>query len=109
MSKMVELAHTLKSELERNNTNAFGEILHENWLLKKSLTRGISTTEIDDWYAKAIDVGATGGKVLGAGAGGFLMLTAPKELHQFIKSTLHMLRPIDVNFEPQGSRIIFYH
>jgi len=109
MSKMVELAHTLKSELERNNANVFGEILHENWLLKKSLTRGISTSEIDDWYAKAIDIGATGGKVLGAGAGGFLMLTAPKELHQLIKSVLRMLRSIDVKFEPQGSRIIFYH
>ncbi len=109
MSKMVELTHTLKSELERNNIHAFGEILHENWLLKKSLTKGISTAEIDDWYSKAMQAGATGGKILGAGAGGFLMLTAPTEKHQGIKHALTGLRPIDVKFEPLGSRIIFYH
>jgi D-glycero-alpha-D-manno-heptose-7-phosphate kinase len=109
MSKMVELTHTLKSELERNNMHAFGEILHENWLLKKSLTKGISTHEIDDWYSKAIQAGATGGKILGAGAGGFLMLTAPAEKHPCIKKALAGLRPVDVKFEPLGSRIIFYH
>lgn len=109
LSKMVELTHTLKAELERNNTDAFGSLLHENWLLKKNLTKGISTTEIDDWYAKAMQAGATGGKILGAGAGGFLMLTAPVEKHASIKQTLSALRPVDVKFEPQGSRIIFYH
>jgi D-glycero-alpha-D-manno-heptose-7-phosphate kinase len=109
MSKMVALTHQLKEELERNNVHAFGEILHENWMLKKSLTKGISSAEIDDWYNTALKAGATGGKILGAGAGGFLMLTAPKEKHPAIKLALKALRAIDVKFEPQGSRIIFYH
>jgi D-glycero-alpha-D-manno-heptose-7-phosphate kinase len=109
MSKMVALTHQLKAELERNNIHAFGEILHENWLLKKSLTKDISSAEIDDWYNTARQVGATGGKILGAGAGGFLMLTAPTEKHPAIKQALKALRAIDVKFEPQGSRIIFYH
>jgi D-glycero-alpha-D-manno-heptose-7-phosphate kinase len=109
MSQMVRLAYDLKAELERNNTTVFGEILHENWLLKKKLTQGISTAEIDDWYSKALNAGAIGGKILGAGAGGFLMLTAPVEKHERIKQALRGLRHINVKFEPHGSRIIFYH
>lgn len=109
MTKMVALTHQLKAELERNNVTAFGEILHENWLLKKSLTKGISSAEIDDWYNSALQAGATGGKILGAGAGGFLMVTAPVDRHPAIKQALRALRAIDVKFEPQGSRIIFYH
>lgn len=109
MTRMVELTYVLHAELQKNNPDAFGEILHENWLLKKSITSGISSAEIDDWYTKARNAGATGGKILGAGAGGFLMLTAPVEKHEQIKQALHGLRPIDVGFESMGSRIIFYH
>ena len=105
---MVALTHQLKAELEQNNVHAFGQILHENWMLKKSLTKGISSAEIDDCYNIALQVGATGGKILGAGAGGFLMLTAPTEKHPAIKQALNPLISIDVRFESQGSRIIFY-
>jgi D-glycero-alpha-D-manno-heptose-7-phosphate kinase len=107
--KMVRLAYDMRDELQKNNVDSFGEILHENWELKKSITNGISTSSIDDWYAAARKAGATGGKILGAGAGGFLMLYAPKERHEAIKSALHILRPIPIGFEPLGSRIIFYH
>lgn len=107
--RMVDMAYDLRDELQRNNINAFGEILHENWVLKKSLTDGISTSFIDDWYDAARKAGAIGGKILGAGAGGFLMVYAPKERHQAIKFALPGLRPIPIAFEPLGSRIIFYH
>lgn len=109
MLRMVELAHVMRDELHRNNVSAFGEILHENWMLKKSITSGVSTAEIDGWYEAARQAGATGGKILGAGAGGFLLLYAPPDSHEAIKSALHMLRPIKMGFEPLGSRIIFYH
>jgi D-glycero-alpha-D-manno-heptose-7-phosphate kinase len=109
MQRMVELAYTMRDELQKNNASSFGEILHENWQLKKSLTAGISNSDIDDWYEIALRAGATGGKLLGAGAGGFLMLYAPKERHEAIASALNMLRRIDIGFEPLGSRIIFYH
>jgi D-glycero-alpha-D-manno-heptose-7-phosphate kinase len=109
MVRMVALAYQLREELHRNNVAAFGEILHENWMLKKSMVSGVSTTEIDEWYRLARAAGATGGKILGAGAGGFLMLYAPREQHERIKSALHMLRHIPIGFEPLGSRIIFYH
>ncbi len=107
--KMVGLAYVMRDEIQRNNIDAFGEILHENWMLKKSITSGISTAEIDNWYQLARSAGATGGKILGAGAGGFLMLTAPFEKHMAIRSALGMLREINIQFEPFGSKIIFYH
>lgn len=109
MRKMVALAEQMKSELQRNRAGAFGEIIHEGWLLKKSLTSGISTDAIDGWYAKARKAGAVGGKLLGAGAGGFLMFYAPPEKHEAITQSLGKLRRMDFKFEPQGSRILFVH
>jgi D-glycero-alpha-D-manno-heptose-7-phosphate kinase len=53
MKRMVELAYTLYNELQNNNTDAFGEILHENWMLKKSMADGVSNGEIDEWYESA--------------------------------------------------------
>jgi D-glycero-alpha-D-manno-heptose-7-phosphate kinase len=109
MKRMVALTYELVSELQRDNIDAFGDILHESWLLKKSITGGISTQEIDDWYERARKAGATGGKILGAGAGGFLLFYAPQGAHAAITAALNDLRLIPVEFEPLGSRIIFYH
>jgi len=109
MLRMFKLAYALRAELHNNNTSAVGEILHENWMLKKEMTAGISNETIDGWYAAARKAGATGGKILGAGAGGFLMLYAPHESHAAIKAALPLLRPVAMGFEPLGSRIIFYH
>lgn len=108
LRRMVALTYALRDELHKNNTDAFGEILHENWMLKTSLTHGISTREIEGWYEAARRAGAVGGKILGAGAGGFLMVYAPQDRHDAIKKALPMLRPIQVGFERLGSRIIFF-
>jgi len=109
LARMVQLAYDLRDELQSNNVDAFGEALHENWMLKKSITSGISTPLIDCWYDAARKAGATGGKLLGAGAGGFLMIYAPYQEHERIKATLNSLRHIPIGFEPLGSRIIFYN
>jgi D-glycero-alpha-D-manno-heptose-7-phosphate kinase len=109
MHRMVELAYVLREELHKDNVSAFGEILHENWVLKKTMTDGVSTPEIDEWYRLARLKGATGGKILGAGAGGFLMFYAPPERHEDIIAALAPMRRIPMSFEPLGSRIIFYH
>lgn len=109
MKKMVNLTYSMYDELSNNNINAFGEILNENWNLKKNLTNGISSKFIDECYDSAISAGAIGGKILGAGAGGFLIFYAPKERHPKIKSALNKLREIDFNFENSGSKIIFYN
>lgn len=107
--RMVQFARDLKAELQQNNIDAFGEIIHENWILKRSLTSEISTNQIDDWYARGRKAGAIGGKLLGAGSGGFLMFYAPQERHEAIIRELSELRQIDFAFEPQGSKIIFVH
>lgn len=109
MQRMVELTYVLCDELQKNNATAFGEILHEGWMLKREMTAGISNGEIDSWYERARVAGAQGGKILGAGAGGFLMLYAPNESHAAICAALPELRPVPVGFEPMGSQIIFYH
>src|SRR5688572_26535835 len=109
LCRMVEFARQLKAELQKNNVEAFGEIIHENWLLKRSLTPSVSNSAIDRWYERARKAGATGGKLLGAGSGGFLMFYAPRERHEAITRALKDLRPIRFRFEPQGSKIIFVH
>jgi D-glycero-alpha-D-manno-heptose-7-phosphate kinase len=109
LRQMVKLAHQLKQELRQNHLNSFGEIIHEGWRLKKSLATGIAPDFVDSWYEKARKAGAVGGKLLGAGAGGFLMFYAPPDRHEAIVRNLPDLRSVQFHFEPQGSRIIFIH
>jgi D-glycero-alpha-D-manno-heptose-7-phosphate kinase len=109
LRRMAELAFIMKSELESGNLDSFGEILHENWELKKSLAVGISNTDIDHWYDTARRHGASGGKILGAGAGGFLIFAADEDRHAEIAQALAGLRRVKLGFEPLGSRIIFYN
>ena len=109
LRRMVRLTYMLKAELESGNITSFGDILHENWELKKSLTNGISNTQIDEWYNAARRSGASGGKLLGAGYGGFLLFFADEEHHPAIAQALGGLRRVDFGFEPLGSRIMFYN
>jgi D-glycero-alpha-D-manno-heptose-7-phosphate kinase len=107
LKQMVALAYRMHGELIQNRLGEIGEILHENWELKRSLTDGISTMEIDDWYAKARAAGASGGKLLGAGSGGFLMFFSPPERHEAIAKALEGLRSVPFGMDHEGSRIIF--
>jgi D-glycero-alpha-D-manno-heptose-7-phosphate kinase len=109
LRRMVQLAGDLKAALQQNDVEGFGEIIHEGWQLKRSITEEISSSDIDAWYAGARRAGATGGKLLGAGSGGFLMFYAPRERHEAIADALKALRRIPMRFESQGSRIIFVH
>jgi D-glycero-alpha-D-manno-heptose-7-phosphate kinase len=105
---MVDLVYVLRDEIAAGKTEAFGEILHENWMLKKSLTNGISSGLIDEAYDTALAAGARGGKLLGAGGGGFLAFSAPKERHAEIRRSLSRLRHVEIAFENLGSSIVFY-
>jgi D-glycero-alpha-D-manno-heptose-7-phosphate kinase len=107
--RMAELAHSLRRELQQNRVVSVGDLVHEGWCLKKSLASGISSGQLDEWYLKARKAGAIGGKLLGAGAGGFFMFQAPPERHDAIARALAPLRRMKFRFEPQGSRIIFVH
>jgi D-glycero-alpha-D-manno-heptose-7-phosphate kinase len=107
MSEMVAIAKSLRKELQKGNIGAFGELLHENWILKKKLTGGISNQQIDAWYEAGLKKGASGGKICGAGGRGFLLFYAPKETHAKIRRALSDLQPVDFSFESKGSTIVY--
>jgi len=86
----------------------FGRLLHESWQLKRSLSGKISTPVIDDIYSEALSAGALGGKLLGAGGGGFILLFAKPEAQPKIKMKLKKLLHVPFKFENLGSQIIFY-
>lgn len=106
LSEMVEIAKTLRDELKRGKIDSFGKLLHENWLLKKKLTGGISNETIDAWYETAIKKGAIGGKICGAGGRGFLLLYASPSTHGRITRALGDLQKVDFKFETEGSVIL---
>jgi D-glycero-alpha-D-manno-heptose-7-phosphate kinase len=85
-----------------------GELLHESWMLKRSLGR-VTTPDIDGWYQRAGDAGAIGGKVLGAGGGGFLLVCAPPERQPAIVEALPELRHVRLAFAPHGSELLLNH
>ena len=85
----------------------FGERLHQAWELKKRLADNISNTDIDQLYLKARKAGAIGGKIAGAGGGGFLLLYCPKEKSDQVREVLRELKELPFAFAPNGSRVIF--
>lgn len=91
------------------NMDDFGLLLNESWNLKKSLSTKVSNKEIDEYYEIGIKNGALGGKILGAGGGGFLLFYAPKEFHMNIKNKLNFLINIEFKFENNGSKILKYN
>ncbi len=86
----------------------FGRLLHESWLFKRSLSDKISNPEIDEMYQAAMQSGAIGGKILGAGGGGFLLLFAKPEKQKQIREKLNNLIHVPFNFEDSGSRVVLY-
>lgn len=107
LRRMTLLARELRKALCGNDLETFGEILHEGWVMKREMASGISNGQIDDWYARARRNGAKGGKLLGAGGGGFLLIYAEPDRHTDIVNSLPELRMMPFKFEPQGSKIIY--
>ncbi len=105
---MVALVSDAKQVLATGQLDAFGKILHENWLLKKSLASGISNNTINQAYDAALNAGALGGKLLGAGGGGFLLFYCPQPAQGKVVEALKALRKFDFKFEHEGSKLIHY-
>jgi len=84
----------------------FGELLHQGWELKKSLS-SVTLPEIDAMYQIGLESGAWGGKILGAGQGGFLLLLAPPDRHEEIQAAMPDVRMLRVGINAPGCRIIF--
>ncbi|MBX3606927.1 MAG: kinase [Piscinibacter sp.] len=86
----------------------FGDLLHQAWLAKKQLSDKVSTEAIDQIYQTARDAGAVGGKILGAGGGGFLLLFVKPENQPRVREALKDLIHVPFNFEESGSRVVLY-
>jgi D-glycero-alpha-D-manno-heptose-7-phosphate kinase len=105
---MRDLAHEMRVALGGGRgLDEFARLLHEGWELKRSLGFGITMEKVDAWYAQARKLGARGGKLLGAGGGGFLLLYAPPERHNLIRDALGRPRELTFGIDRRGGRIIF--
>ena len=105
--QMVKLAYNLRESLEKNDLDDFGRILHEGWLLKKTLTSGISNGIVDETYKRGIASGALGGKLLGAGGAGFILFYCPKERQEGFRSQMGNINEMPFHFDNFGSKIIY--
>lgn len=105
--RLVNIAREMRDALTANDVEAVGELLHDAWMEKRKLASGITNAHIDEWYETARKHGAIGGKIAGAGAGGFLVLFVPPEKQGDVIAALPALRPVPFALEPQGSKIIY--
>ena len=101
------IAFEAYQQLKSGNLDCLGKLLHESWQLKKQLASQISNGKIDEWYSEARKKGALGGKITGAGGGGFLLLYCPYEYRDKVRTVLSHLREVPIRLETDGSKVIF--
>lgn len=106
LRQMCTLARKMRQALEENSLDSFGDMLNEGWKLKRTLARGISNPLIDDAYETAIANGALGGKLLGAGGGGFLLFYCPPKNQERLRVALR-LRRFPFSFEKDGTSVVY--
>lgn len=104
--RMCQLAEQMRESLQSNDISAFGHYLHEGWMLKKELASGISNPAIDEAYETAMKNGALGGKLLGAGGGGFLLFYCPEEDQQRLREAIGFPQ-FDFRFERDGTSVVY--
>ncbi len=104
---LVEATNRALDYLNSGDLDEWGKLLHETWLTKKKFASGVSNPLVDDMYDKALGAGALGGKILGAGGGGFMLLYVPSGKQEAVREALSDFQEIDFAMDMQGSRIIF--
>jgi D-glycero-alpha-D-manno-heptose-7-phosphate kinase len=110
LREMKQMAYTARQELEAGNLDVIGELLDKSWKLKKQLASQISNGMIDEMYTAARRAGAIGGKITGAGGGGFLLLYCHYEKQDAVRAALGTLQELPFRLEHDGSKVIFnYH
>lgn len=107
LRRLKAMAHEARESLCAGEIDDLGRLLHDSWQLKKQLANGISNGDIEEAYNAAIDAGAYGGKVTGAGGGGFLMLYTPLENRERVRAALSHLRELPFHLEADGTKVIF--
>ena len=105
--KLCELTERLRYDLEKGNIDSLGRILDEGWKLKRGISSSISTGPIDEAYQKALDAGAVGGKLLGAGGSGFILLYVDKRDQQSVRDALAGCREMPFRFDEDGSTVVY--
>ncbi len=110
LSTMVDLVYDLQKSLVRGQLDEFGALLHENWLLKQSLASGISNAHINENYEAALNAGALGGKLLGAGGGGFMLFYVPSAAQGAVDRAMvaRGAQPFPFAMEQEGSKLIHF-
>ncbi|MFV2044373.1 MAG: SIS domain-containing protein [Anaerolineales bacterium] len=106
LDDMKALAYLARERLESGDPDAVGELLHETWTLKRQLASGITSTDIDSIYEAARTAGALGGKITGAGGGGFMLLYVPVEKQSATRQALANLQELPFQLDPQGAKVI---
>jgi len=107
LSEMTGFTSELKENLLRGSLEGFGTLLHKNWILKKKLASKITNGVIDGFYERALGAGAEGGKILGSGGGGFLLLYCKGEKQDEVRKALSPLQEFKFSFELEGSKILY--
>jgi D-glycero-alpha-D-manno-heptose-7-phosphate kinase len=107
LRQMKDMAYLAWNELKAGNLDIIGDLLHESWQLKKQLASQISNGTLEEIYQTARRAGATGGKVTGAGGGGFLLFYCPSEKRESVRSALASLQELPVQMEQDGTKVIF--
>jgi D-glycero-alpha-D-manno-heptose-7-phosphate kinase len=105
--RLRHLAEQGVQALNDGQLQSFGELLHEGWMLKRALSGAISNPQIDQAYDRARRSGAIGGKLLGAGGGGFLLLYAEPFRQPAIRAALKEMREVHFRFDTEGTRMIY--
>ena len=107
LKEMVSLVWELRDVLYKGNLDEFGKILHTNWTLKQQLASKISNTTMNTIYDTALKNGAIGGKLLGAGGGGFFLFYCNEDKQDVLRKSLSPLREMKFKFENEGSQLIY--
>ncbi|MFH2021092.1 MAG: galactokinase [archaeon] len=107
LTQIKQLGFDIKKALEAGNLRRFGQLMHVHWTIKQNLSSAMTNSQINEWYSLAIKNGAVGGKIIGAGGGGFLMFYVDSNKERFIEEMEKTgLKHIDMGFDYDGSRII---
>jgi D-glycero-alpha-D-manno-heptose-7-phosphate kinase len=106
LKQMTQQAHQVRRLVELADIDGLGAILHQGWEAKRKLAQGVSSDELDEIYERAVKAGAIGGKISGAGGGGFFLLCVPSDKRQAVRQALANLREMPFRLERGGSRIV---
>jgi D-glycero-alpha-D-manno-heptose-7-phosphate kinase len=106
LKQMTRQAHHVRRLVEAGDIDGLGAVLHQGWEAKRKLAQGVSSNELDEIYERAVKAGAIGGKISGAGGGGFFLLCVPSDKRQSVRQAMSNLREMPFRLERGGSRIV---